>query len=108
MLARLTSTQPAFGYVSRAFRKLPILGSFHGSDILSVFGEIPTPPTAEMQSRWIAFANNLDPNVQDFPFWPVYGQNATLIEFTDTLEPSSLVTDNFRSVGSKSFLYQYI
>lgn len=37
-------------------------GSFHASDIISVFGLTGpfVPLTIEMQSRWLAFANNLD------------------------------------------------
>ena len=35
-------------------------GTFHASDIVSVFGIYPLSPTAEIQSRYIAFANKLD------------------------------------------------
>lgn len=38
----------------------PPSGSFHASDILSVFALDPLSPVAEFQSRWIAFANTLN------------------------------------------------
>lgn len=37
-----------------------VTGSFHGSDILNVFGLSPLNPTTEMQTRWIAFANTMN------------------------------------------------
>lgn len=53
-------TQDTWSYASRVFRGTPLLGSFHGSDILNVFGISTLAPTAEIQSRYIAFVNNLD------------------------------------------------
>lgn len=68
---------------------------------MSVFGQLSTPPTAEVQSRWIAFANTLNPNVAGYPYWPQYGTDGTLLQFTDTKDPSSLVPDDFREAPSK-------
>ncbi|ORY58343.1 cholinesterase [Leucosporidium creatinivorum] len=51
---------PSWSYVSRALVALPLVGSFHGSDILNVFGLSPLNPTTEMQTRWIAFANTMN------------------------------------------------
>ncbi|GAA5964185.1 hypothetical protein JCM21900_001498 [Sporobolomyces salmonicolor] len=73
------ATQPTWSYASRALRATPFLGTFHASDLLAVYGLDPAPPSAEMQSRWIAFANNLDPN------------------FTDST--SSVIPDTYRAAG---------
>ncbi|GAA6021863.1 hypothetical protein JCM10207_004522 [Rhodosporidiobolus poonsookiae] len=89
------ATQPTWSYLSRAFRATPFVGSFHGADLLAVFGIDQFAPSEEMQTRWIAFANNLDPNVAGWPYWPQYGTNATLLQFTDLT--SSLITDNYRT-----------
>lgn len=43
---------------------------FHATDVLSVFGKIPSPPTQEIQTRWIAFANTLNPDAIGFRDWP--------------------------------------
>lgn len=71
---------PSWSYVNRALRALPLVGSFHGSDvsrpslaidvetnppspnsqILQVFGLNPLNPSTEIQTRWIAFANTLN------------------------------------------------
>ncbi|KAK4046084.1 hypothetical protein OIV83_006364 [Microbotryomycetes sp. JL201] len=84
---------PTWSYVSRALRATPFLGTFHGSDLLSLFFS-PLDPATEIQSRYIAFANNLDPNVPGYPYWPQYGTNQTLLQFTDT--KSSSMFDTYR------------
>ncbi|GAA5863315.1 hypothetical protein JCM1840_007480 [Sporobolomyces johnsonii] len=91
------ATQPTWSYASRALRATPLLGTFHTSDLLAVYALDPAPPSAEMQSRWIAFVNNLDPNVAGYPYWPQYGNNATLLQFTDST--SSIIPDTYRAAG---------
>lgn len=73
-------------------------GSFHGSDIISVFGLAgPTPLSVEMQSRWIAFANTLNPNIQGYINWPQYGASKNLLQFSDF--PSKVIPDTYRKAG---------
>ncbi|KPV77126.1 uncharacterized protein RHOBADRAFT_48138 [Rhodotorula graminis WP1] len=91
------STQNTWSYLSRQLRATPFLGTFHASDVLSVFGYNGLPPSREMQTRWITFASNLDPNVPGFPTWPQYGQNAQMLQFTDLV--SSVISDTFRRSG---------
>ncbi|GAA6043733.1 hypothetical protein JCM8097_000499 [Rhodosporidiobolus ruineniae] len=91
------STQNTWSYVSRAWRATPFLGSFHLTDVLAVFGVDQLAPSEEMQIRWLNFASNLDPNVGGWPYWPQYGSNATLLQFTDS--KSSVVADTFRAEG---------
>ncbi|GAA5871321.1 hypothetical protein JCM8547_007251 [Rhodosporidiobolus lusitaniae] len=91
------STQNTWSYASRAWRATPFLGSFHFSDVLAVFGLDLFAPSEEMQTRWINFAYNLDPNVNGWTNWPQYGSSASLLQFTDT--SSSVITDNYRAEG---------
>lgn len=63
-------TQPTWGYASRAFRDTPVLGSFHSSDVLSLYGARPGPPGDEMRQRWLEFTYNLNPNVEGYLDWP--------------------------------------
>lgn len=93
-LAQTQLTQPTWSYASRVLEDLPLLGSFHASDILSVFALDPLSPVAEFQSRWIAFANTLNPNAKGYEYWPEYGTNKTLLQFSDT--GSSLILDTYR------------
>ncbi|GAA5967087.1 hypothetical protein JCM21900_001666 [Sporobolomyces salmonicolor] len=92
------ATQPTWSYSSRVLRGESSLGSYHSTDLGSVYGTNPAPPAAEMQSRWIAFANHLDPNIAGYPFWPKYGNNATLLQFVSN-SSSTIVSDTFRSAG---------
>ncbi|KAL8291890.1 hypothetical protein RQP46_002148 [Phenoliferia psychrophenolica] len=95
-LSFTVKTQNTWSYASRVYQGVPLLGSFHFSDILAVFDLNPLQPAAEMQTRWIAFANTLDPNAQGYPYWPQYGSNKTLLEFS-SLSESTLITDTYRS-----------
>ncbi|GAA5869147.1 hypothetical protein JCM1840_004306 [Sporobolomyces johnsonii] len=92
------ATQPTWSYASRVLRGESALGSYHSSDIPAVYGTDPAPPSAELQSRWIAFATTLDPNVPGYPFWPKYGNNATLLEFKSNAT-SSIVPDTYRAAA---------
>jgi hypothetical protein len=60
-----------------------VLGSFHFTDVLAVFGILPTAPCKEMQARWTAFAYNLDR----------VSPPVTLASHTDSLpQPTLMVT----------------
>ncbi|GAA5836898.1 hypothetical protein JCM11251_005817 [Rhodosporidiobolus azoricus] len=99
------ATQPTWSFISRAGRNNPFLGSFHGTslfscgDILTTFGLTTPTASEELQTRWIAFANNLDPNPTSGKWrnWPQYGSTATLLQFNDGA--STISTDNFREEG---------
>lgn len=93
-LNQTKETQPTWSYASRAFRGTPLIGSFHSSDLLSLYGARPGPPGDEMRARWIQFFNTLNPNVEGYSEWPEYKNNLTLLEFTDA--NSTTVTDDYR------------
>lgn len=137
-VSALQSSQPVWSYVSRVFFAVPLLGtfltfirieysliifagSFHLSDILAVWGYLPTDPSTEMQSRWISFATTLNPNVRGYTNWPncaislpsviaseadfgfADGSDATLLQFTEL--GSGRIPDTFRkaAIGCECF-----
>ncbi|GAA5885922.1 hypothetical protein JCM16303_003028 [Sporobolomyces ruberrimus] len=93
-LNQTRETQPTWAYSSRAFRNTPVIGSFHSSDVLSLYGARPGAPGDEMRQRWIEFTYNLNPNVEGYIDWPEYKNNYTLLELTDS--NSTTVTDDYR------------
>ncbi|KAF5331454.1 hypothetical protein D9758_016341 [Tetrapyrgos nigripes] len=75
----LDGKQPIWAFLSKREKAVPILGAFHGSDIL------------------IRFTANLDPNGNTRISWPQYSQaNPTLLTFNGRLVPQSLNKDDFR------------
>ncbi|GAA5898791.1 hypothetical protein JCM6882_004000 [Rhodosporidiobolus microsporus] len=93
------ATQPTWSFSNRAGRNNPFLGSFHGADITTIFGLLSARASEELQTRWINFAYNLDPNPAGgkWPNWPQYGNTATLLQFNDGT--STVATDDFRLPG---------
>ncbi|TEB38537.1 carotenoid ester lipase [Coprinellus micaceus] len=63
--------QPMWGFVSKRLKFVPILGSFHGSDLYLDL----------MNDYVIYFANNLDPNTGSGVNWPQY-TNDSLAMYT--------------------------
>ncbi|KAJ6555002.1 hypothetical protein DFH09DRAFT_924326, partial [Mycena vulgaris] len=58
--------QKQWGFLRKRLKGLPLLGSFHVSDILNIyFG-------GELTDYLINFATNLDPNGRTVPTWPAY------------------------------------
>ncbi|GAA5937079.1 uncharacterized protein JCM15063_000150 [Sporobolomyces koalae] len=93
-LNQTKETQPTWSYASRAFNNTPLLGSFHSSDVLSLYGARAGAPGPEMRQRWIQFAYSLNPNVEGYIDWPEYKNNLTLLEFTNS--NSTTITDDYR------------
>lgn len=80
---------------------LPILGSFHISDVvLNAFGTIPpsiSKNSLNIMSSLITFANKLDPNTQGLglPQWPKYNKNAPQ-QFQFREDGCRLIGDDYR------------
>ncbi|KAJ3506803.1 hypothetical protein NMY22_g17130 [Coprinellus aureogranulatus] len=80
--------QPIWSYLSKRMKYLPILGSFHGSDLyLSLLNDYV-----------IYFAYNLDPNTGSDPQWPQYAiDSPQLYTFPDLASRDNEITqDTFR------------
>lgn len=87
-----------WSYLSSYYYGTPILGTFHGSDILQVFNSVP-PDYASRAFRmyYISFVNHLDPNVGTngtYSSWPEWGQSKQLLNMFSG--SSSLIADDFR------------
>ncbi|KAF8554667.1 alpha/beta-hydrolase [Imleria badia] len=88
--------QSVWTYVmSKRFKIVHFLGSFHASDLLNVYGG------SDMASYLVRFVTNLDPNVGESTdlYWPQYDatNNQTILEFSDGLVPQSLTADMYRA-----------
>jgi carboxylesterase type B len=93
----VTPNIPVWSYLSSYDYGTPIMGTFHGSDILQVFfGIYPNYASASFHAYYISFVNHLDPNVgNNYPDWPQWSKNKQLLNTYATF--STLITDNFRS-----------
>ncbi|KAH9816164.1 lipase [Melampsora americana] len=93
------SQMPLWGYLDRGFKDTPILGSFHLSELLSVFGFTKTSRTNDFQSRWISFTNDLNPNVNGLPYWSKYGDGKGRLMRFGLLGSERMINDDFREDG---------
>lgn len=89
---------PSWSYLSSYDYGTPILGTFHGSDLLQVFyGILPNYASSSIQTYYVNFVYNLDPNVGagGYPSWPKWSANNQLMQFYNIA--STLLKDDFRS-----------
>ncbi|KAH8164195.1 hypothetical protein CIB48_g4066 [Xylaria polymorpha] len=90
---------PTWSYLASYDYGTPILGTFHGSDILQVFyGILPNYASGAIQSYYLSFLYTMDPNDGTpgiFPNWPQWKQGKQLMNFYNAF--STLLTDDFRS-----------
>ena len=109
-LSVVSSAVPAWSYLSSYLAGTPILGTFHGSDILEVYIGLPFPlPTNSIQSYYIGFINSLNPNEfvgKPAAFgtieWPQYNTSVPNLLHFQALA-NSIILDNFRE-SSYEFL----
>ncbi|KAK2071289.1 hypothetical protein P8C59_005725 [Phyllachora maydis] len=102
---------PTWSYLASYGYGIPVLGTFHASDVLQVFyGILPDYASRATQSYYANFVYNLDPNdasggtgaaskvAMD---WPRWGAGRQLMNFM--VESAGLVVDDFRNAS-----YQFI
>ncbi|OAL44595.1 lipase 3 precursor [Pyrenochaeta sp. DS3sAY3a] len=99
----LNPSVPSWSYLATYDYGTPILGTFHGSDILQVFnGILPNNAAKTIRGYYFSFVYNLDPNQgNDFGDWPQWSKGKKLIEFQ--ANRNTYQDDNFRS-DSYTFL----
>lgn len=93
---------PAWSYLSSYDRGTPILGTFHASDLLQVFyGILPNYASKSIQSYYINFVWEMDPNAGDQGFleWPQWAVGKELLNTFST--EAGLLTDDFRSEAAE-------
>lgn len=97
---------PSWSYLASYNYGTPILGTFHGSDLLQVFyGILPNYASKSIQSFYANFVYNLDPNDSKGGKnaigskvsidWPQWGKGKKLMQFFNNR--ASLLDDDFRS-----------
>jgi carboxylesterase type B len=64
---------------------------------------IPGGQQKEYQTRWIAFANNLDPNYSGLSQWPTYDKGAQNL-IIDKHGAAGVASDDFRSDAIEFYL----
>jgi len=95
---------PSWAYMSSYDVGTPILGTFHGSDLLQVFfGILPNYASTATRSYYLSFVNNLDPNVDSGGFmkWPRWSTAKQLMNFYPLF--GTVINDDFRGDT-----YQYV
>jgi carboxylesterase type B len=103
--AAINPSVPTWSYLSSYDYLTPIMGTFHGSDILQVFfGVLPNYASVSFKAYYLSFVNTLDPN-DGTSFlirnWPQWGSNKQLLNSYATY--TGLITDDFRADS-----YQFI
>lgn len=88
---------PSWSYLSTYDYGTPILGTFHGSDLLQVFyGVLPNNAAKSIRAYYFSFVYNLDPNKgsgQDN--WPQWSTSQQLKSFG--ANSNTIIQDNFRA-----------
>ena len=93
---------PSWSYLASYNYGTPLMGTFHGSDLLQVFyGQWPNNAMRTSRTYYFNFLYNLDPNVGDTSYakWPQWKEKKDLMWF-ETANKNSILKDNFRD---KSF-----
>lgn len=90
---------PSWSYLMSQNEGTPILGTFHGSDLIQVFFGIKDNYAAKsMRSYFINFLYSLNPNgdgTTEFPKWPQWSESQDMAHiFADR---SEILSDDFRS-----------
>ncbi|ODM14638.1 hypothetical protein SI65_09983 [Aspergillus cristatus] len=99
---------PAWSYLASYDHGTPILGTFHGSDLLQVFyGILPNYASRSIHSYYFSFVYELDPNKrrgEEFPEWPQWtNEGVELMQFFK--DKGELLKDDFRN-GTYEFLLE--
>ncbi|KAJ7366220.1 carotenoid ester lipase precursor [Mycena albidolilacea] len=90
----LSGKQNQWGFLSKREKAIPLLGSFHATDILNVYFD------GELTDYLINFATNLNPNGKTVPNWPAYTTaNPNLMTFLDGIFPTTITQDTYRAAG---------
>ncbi|KAF9233244.1 Alpha/Beta hydrolase protein, partial [Melanogaster broomeanus] len=91
-LQQRSGKQNLWTYLSKRLKALPVLGSFHISDIPNVYGG------EDMASYLVRFVANLDPNGGSDLYWPQYTTaEPNMLEFLDGVIPQALTQDTYRA-----------
>lgn len=92
---------PSWAYMSSYDQGTPVLGTFHGSDLIQVFYGIKDNYAARsIRSYYINFVYSLDPNAASnakYPSWPQWKNGHKLMQFF--ADKVTIINDDFRSAS---------
>ncbi|KAL2797467.1 cholinesterase [Aspergillus keveii] len=94
----LTPEVPSWSYLASWNYLTPVLGSFHGGDILQVFyGILPNYASRSIHTYYFSFVYDLDPNSRRGRFmeWPQWGEDHQMMQFFNNR--GALLKDDFRT-----------
>ncbi|CEL11052.1 Putative Acetylcholinesterase/Butyrylcholinesterase [Aspergillus calidoustus] len=94
----LTPEVPSWSYLASWNYLTPVLGSFHGGDILQVFyGILPNYASRSIHTYYFSFVYDLDPNSRrgGFMEWPQWGEDHQMMQFFNNR--GALLKDDFRT-----------
>ncbi|TEA21593.1 putative secreted lipase [Colletotrichum sidae] len=93
---------PSWSYLASYNYGTPVLGTFHGSDLLQVFYGVKDNYAARsIRTYYANFVYALDPNVGSagqYPNWPRWSQGQNLVQFF--ADKATLLKDDFRKAAS--------
>ncbi|KAK2796389.1 hypothetical protein FQN50_009579 [Emmonsiellopsis sp. PD_5] len=94
---------PSWSYLSSYDEGTPIMGTFHGSDLIQVlFGIWPNYAAKAFHQHYLSFIYHQDPNAEnDLPDWPQWSKSNQLLNMFAS--ESKLIPDDFRGEA-----YEYI
>jgi carboxylesterase type B len=97
--ASLSPDIPTWSYMSSYDHGTPVLGTFHGSDLLQVFfGILPNYAADAFHAYYISFVDSLDPNEGNegkYSRWPRWGESHSLLNMY--ADHSESISDDFRN-----------
>ncbi|PFH47076.1 hypothetical protein AMATHDRAFT_153008 [Amanita thiersii Skay4041] len=94
LLNQVSGKQNAWVFLTKRLKYTPVLGSFHATDLLNVFGG------GELGDYLIFFANNMNPNRGLRFSWPKYDTSSrSILTLLDGFIPLSVTKDTFRQEG---------
>ncbi|KAL3442756.1 Alpha/Beta hydrolase protein [Aspergillus insuetus] len=90
---------PSWSYLATYDYGTPLMGTFHGSDLLQVFyGIFGNYAAKTTRTYFVNFVHSLDPNgdqTSALPAWPQWAKGRELINFAK--DKATILVDNFRS-----------
>ena len=99
LTSSLNSDVPSWSYILSQNYGTPVLGTFHGSDIIQVFyGIFDNYAAKSTRSYFINFVHSQDPNGDGntgFPNWPKWSEQNKLVQISALR--SNLISDDFRA-----------
>ncbi|KAF2177248.1 alpha/beta-hydrolase [Zopfia rhizophila CBS 207.26] len=93
---------PVWAFQAAYGRGFPLLGTFHGSDLVLMATGQPRVPYEDIVGRYVRFVRVGVPSLPAGKMeWPVYGKKRELLQFN--IEGERIIIDNFREEAFQYF-----